>query len=258
MLHERRLEMVRTLTRAAVEALAPTRLDRFEEEFAAFALTGGRPQVQERTGYLAGRDQGLDTMLVAGMFFQVLVEAEQLPAGAPERVSFLKRRAKDYLVDRLSGQITLSRFFRLLSLIDDNATRYFEGLKGDWAGLPPTPDPLPIPAVHPAPVRAEELRQALAGLSLIPRGRRKLTQESLFEFLQMGPGRWFKLLDFEDRFQVNKKTAWAYLNQLLKEGILEHNGEKANKVRYTLAGRFLKDGPARADSPPFPPLLSLP
>ena len=58
------------------------------------------------------------------------------------------------------------------------------------------------------------------------------------EFLRLTGGRWFKLLDFEAHFQVNKKTAWSYLNLLLTEGLLEHNGEKANRVRYALAPPF--------------------
>jgi hypothetical protein len=37
---------------------------------------------------------------------------------------------------------------------------------------------------------------------------------------------------------VNKKTAWGYLNLLLQEGVLTHNGEKANRVRYALAAPF--------------------
>ena len=46
-------------------------------------------------------------------------------------------------------------------------------------------------------------------------------------------------MDFEVHFQVNKKTAWTYLNLLLTAGLLEHNGEKANKARYILAPPFV-------------------
>jgi hypothetical protein len=98
-----------------------------------------------------------------------------------------------------------------------------------FSGRPPAPDP------PEEIVRAEPLRQALEALPLIPRGRRKLTSNALEEFLRETGGSWFRLLDFEARFGVNKKTAWAYLTQLLQAGILEHNGEKANKVRYMVA-----------------------
>jgi two-component system NtrC family response regulator len=89
-----------------------------------------------------------------------------------------------------------------------------------------------------AAIDGETLRQALARLSLPLKGRRKLTPETILEFLSHTGGGWFRLLDFEEQFQVNKKTAWTYLNQLLRQGLLEHNGEKANRVRYILAAPF--------------------
>ena len=47
------------------------------------------------------------------MFFQVVMKASRLPTGSQERVSFVRKRAKDYLVTQLAGQITLSQFYRL-------------------------------------------------------------------------------------------------------------------------------------------------
>ena len=79
---------------------------------------------------------------------------------------------------------------------------------------------------------------ALIKTALPLKGRRKLTPETLGEDLRETEGRWFRLLDFEARFNVNKKTAWGYLNLLLQEGVLIHNGEKANRVRYALAAPF--------------------
>jgi alkylated DNA nucleotide flippase Atl1 len=87
-------------------------------------------------------------------------------------------------------------------------------------------------------VKNEALGQALAKIALPLKGRRKLTPETLRDYLRETEGRWFRLLDFEARFQVNKKTAWGYLNLLLQEGVLTHNGEKANRVRYALAAPF--------------------
>lgn len=236
MLADNKLYLVKTLTRAVIETFLPQRLAGFEEEFAAFVLAEGVPRVQERAGLLQTRDQGLDTTLVAGMFFQVLVEAEHLPAGTSERVSFVRKQAKNYLVNRLAGQISLSQFFRLLNLIDDQVQRYFAHLRSSWTA--PSPGTLPPAVSPPAAVHKDHLRLDLASLPLEPTGRRKLTQEKLLEFLLQTRGDWFKLLDFETHFQVNKKTAWACLNQLLAAGILIHNGEKANKVRYTLATRY--------------------
>jgi Fic family protein len=240
MLSDNKLQLVRTLTRSVVETFVPHKLASFEEEFAPFALTGGLPQVQERAGFLKSRDQGLDTTLVAGMFFEVLLEAEQLPASTSERVSYVRKQAKNYLVNRLAGQISLSQFFRLLNLIDENVQRYFAHLRDSWTNPPRNSLSQSMSQLSPSAIRIEALRQGLAHLPMESTGRRKLTQEKLLEFLLNTQGGWFKLLDFETCFQVNKKTAWAYLNQLLEDGILVHNGEKANKVRYTLASRFLK------------------
>ncbi len=232
------LELVRNLTRSTLELFCPAKLAAFEEDFASLALTAGAPHVSEKIEIFKTRDQGLDTTLVAGMFFQVMLEAEKFPASIPERVSFVRKEAKNFLVQRLAGQITLSQFFRLLNLIEENVQHYFQHLEGAWA--PPKPGPLPEPARPlPKPIlgKGEELRQALSQVNLPQKGRR-ITAEGLLAFLLGTEGRWFRLLDLEAHFRVNKKTAWSYLNLLLKAGLLEHNGEKANRVRYVLASPF--------------------
>jgi hypothetical protein len=237
-----RVSLIRTLTLSVLEIFAPAKLADFEREFAPFVLAGGVPQVQERLAVMRTQDQGLDTTLVAGMFFQVLVEAEQLPASTSDRVSYVRKQAKNYLVNRLAGQISMSQFFRLLSLIDEHVQRYFTGLRSSWVNPPPEAiSPPSVPLTIADSLELEALRQALAHLPAEAAGRRKLSREKLMEFLQSTRGESFKLIDFEENFQVNKKTAWACLNQLLDDGILVHNGEKANKVRYSLASRFLRE-----------------
>jgi hypothetical protein len=221
-----------------MEVLCPEKLPDFAQDFAAFALEAGAPRVSDISASRKRPDQDLDTTLVAGMFFQVLLEAEKLPASNSERVSFLRKGAKNYLVTRLAGRISLNQFFRLLNLIEEEALHYFQRRTGEWVGLKALTPPKPEPPPRGKPVQGEKLRQALAQLPLTPQGRRRLTREGLLDFLRETEGGWFRLLDFEARFQVNKKTAWTYLNLLLKENILEHNGEKANKVRYALAPRF--------------------
>jgi hypothetical protein len=233
------LELVRALTRPVVELFCPQKLSAFEEEFAAFALTAGVSRVSEKAALFRPRPQSLDTTLVAGMFFQVLVEAQKLPAGTPQRVSYVRKEAKNFLVKHLAGEITLSRFYRLLSLIEENVQNYFESLGSEW--LSPRPSPgKEIPTEsrpRPQTIKEEELRQALAGSELLKQGR-LVTPEGLVTFFKETEGRWFRVLDLEEHFKVNKKTAWTYLNLLLKAGFLEHNGEKANRVRYTLARAF--------------------
>jgi alkylated DNA nucleotide flippase Atl1 len=232
------LTLVRTLTRPVLDLFSPERLDDFEDDFAAWTLGAGAMGVAEKSSALTPPAHGLDTTLVAGMFFQVVMEASRLPASSQERVSFIRKRAKDYLVTQLAGQITLSQFYRLLTIIEAEVGQYFS--RQDWSGgksglreaSPPLPPRLPDA------VKGEVLRQALAKIALPIKGRRKLTPETLGEYLRETEGHWFRLLEFEARFKVNKKTAWGYLNLLLQEGVLIHNGEKANRVRYALAAPF--------------------
>ncbi len=235
------LSLVRTLTRPVVELFAPDRVEDFEDDFAAWSLSAGTLGVGEKISALTPPGRGLDTTLVSGMFFQVVMEASLLPAGPQERVSFIRTRAKDYLVTQLAGQITLSQFYRLLTLIEAEAGLYFT--RQDWSGgrssLRETREGGLSPSPRlPEPVKVEALRQALAKIDLPLKGRRKLTPETLGEYLRETEGRWFRLLDLEARFNVNKKTAWGYLHLLLQEGVLIHNGEKANRVRYALAAPF--------------------
>jgi hypothetical protein len=233
------LTLVRTLTLPVLELFVPAQVDDFEDDFAAWTLSAGALAVSEKSFALTPPAHGLDTTLVAGMFFQVVMEASRLPAGSQERVSFVRKRAKDYLVTQLAGQITLSQFYRLLNLIEEDVGLYFA--RQDWSGgkaaLRDSREAIHPPPL-PEPVKSEALRQALAKIALPLKGRRKLTPETLEDFLRETEGRWFRLLDFEARFKVNKKTAWGYLNLLLQGGVLTHNGEKANRVRYALAAPF--------------------
>ena len=235
------LTLVRSLTKPVLELFFPAQLDDFADDFAAWTLSAGALGVAEKSYALTPPAHGLDTTLVAGMFFQVVMEASRLPTGSQERVSFIRKRAKDYLVTQLAGQITLSQFYRLLTLIEAEAGQYFA--RHDWSGgkssLRETRETsLPLAPLLPDTVKSEALRQALAKVALPEKGRRKLTPETLGDYLRETEGRWFRLLDFEARFQVNKKTAWGYLHLLLQEGVVIHNGEKANRVRYALASPF--------------------
>jgi|UniRef100_A0A7V6DNT7 hypothetical protein len=229
------IELVRSLTKVVMEAIRPETMTTFAEDFGVAAISGGQVRAEEGLAVHHPRSQTLDTTLVAGMFFQVLREAEKLPVSTPERVSFIRRQAKSYLATRLAGQIPLSQFFRLLNLIEENAQSYFEEARGSWVTPKPAQAKPPAPAPPEEVVQAKPLRQALEALPLLPGGRRKLTHSALEEFLRETGGNWFRLIDFEARFGVNKKTAWAYLHQLQHAGILKHNGEKANKVRYMVA-----------------------
>ncbi|MBM4284561.1 MAG: hypothetical protein FJ128_04835 [Deltaproteobacteria bacterium] len=236
-----RRDLVRSLTWACLEALRPEGLASFDEDFYAAVLASEASGVGERITALSSA-RPLDATLVAGMFFQVLLQAEELPVGPSDRVSFIRTKAKEYLVDHLSGQISLSQFFRLLDLIEENAHRFFSQARRGWLAPPAQGGRTAAPSSGDEDVRGDELVRALENLPITRKGRRKLTTTGLQDFLRQSAGAWFRLRDFEERFGVNKKTAWIYLDLLLKQGILEHNGERANRVRYTLAGRFRRTG----------------
>ena len=53
-------------------------------------------------------------------------------------------------------------------------------------------------------------------------------------------GAGFRLRDFEGHFQVDRKTAWEYVQKLLQAGLLVHNQGHSSAVRYQVAPRFLE------------------
>lgn len=262
---ENRLTVVRTLSQRLLRAFSPDQKDRFEQDFSLWVahhsqmavrenLLGGEvsyplgnwtAKTRERS-LPAGAPQGLDTTLVAGMFLQVILEAEHLPGNTLERTNYVKQAVKNFLVQRLAGQITLSQFFRLVQIIEHEVTYYFHRLQGEWLSpeegsfaraVPALPSSYTINLA--APIKTYELRLALSRLPLPHQANRKLSPDGLFDFLVKSEGRWFRLLDFETQFRLNKKTAWSYLTLLLHHDILKHNDEKANKVRYALSPKFL-------------------
>jgi hypothetical protein len=268
---EERLKTVRKLSRTTLEILAPDRLDDWERDFATWAGQGPQLAVQEELGpkyftgarafettelpnnilsvaepLRAGVERGLDATLVAGMFFQVLLEAEGLPGNPRDRTNFVKSAVKNFMVQRLAGQITLSQFFRLMHLIDHDITYYFDRLRGEWLPLAPLQPEKElirealIDAAPPEPILQNELQEALKAVPLPHQANRKLTPEGLWRFLGETKGQWFRLIDFESHFLLNKKTAWTYLTLLLNHEILQHNEQKANRVRYALNKRFLR------------------
>ncbi|MBM4288597.1 MAG: hypothetical protein FJ135_10720 [Deltaproteobacteria bacterium] len=264
---EARLAVVHTLSQAILEIWEPDQLPIFEQEFNLWASHPSSPVVREHlegeetggvnltlsqpsrvvgSGSLAAPShQGLDATLVAGMFFQVLLEAEHLPGNPLERTNFVKKAVKNFLVQRLAGQITLSQFFRLVQIIEPEVTYYFHRLQGEWLSPQDTPSRQTSPpettyAVAPtSPVLRDLLRRALSRLPLPHQANRKLSPEGLLDFLVRTEGNWFRLLDFEFHFGLNKKTAWTYLALLLQHDILRHNEQKANKVRYALSLEFM-------------------
>jgi hypothetical protein len=263
---EARLATIHALSQGILRVLASDQEPRFEQDFSLWTANpaalmvresvGGddlaytlgdrmAPKGRERSLLKSGAPQGLDTTLVAGMFFQVILEAEHLPGNTLERTSFVKQAVKNFLVQRLAGQITLSQFFRLVQIIEHEVTYYFHRLQGEWLSSEETTPVTPperatgYTVSTAPPVQIYELRLALSRLPLPHQANRKLSPEGLFDFLVKSEGRWFRLLDFESHFRLNKKTAWTYLTLLLHHDILRHNEAKANKVRYALSLTFM-------------------
>jgi len=259
---EARLAAIQSLSQGLLQELAPEHVAGFDQDFALWLARPRQLAARERlpgddlllplggwsaktptAGQPARLAQGLDTTLVAGMFLQVILEAEHLPGTPLERTCFVKQAVKNFLVQRLAGQITLSQFFRLVQLIEQEVGYYFQRLQGQWLGAAdraeaPGPAMAGVPSVEP-PILVAELQAALRGLSLPQQANRKLSPEGLLAFLVDTQGRWFRLLDFEAHFRLNKKTAWSYLTLLLQHQIVRHNEQRANKVRYALAERFV-------------------
>lgn len=267
---EARLAVIQSLSRELLQEVAPASMTEFVREISLWLVNPVSWAVREPLGHenlalplrsriargpdrlsLAGGPQGLDTTLVAGMFLQVILEAEHLPGNTLERTSYVKQAVKNFLVQRLAGQITLSQFFRLVQIIEQEVTYYFHRLQGEWlspddaaALTPPVHQRSPSLTNPPPTISRSRLRQALDRLPLPHQANRKLSPEGLADFLVRSEGRWFRLLDFEAQFRLNKKTAWTYLTLLLQHDILRHNEEKANKVRYALSLTFVAPDPA--------------
>jgi hypothetical protein len=119
-------------------------------------------------------------------------------------------------------------------------------------GRPETPEAsarrAPAPPVLAAPpppargVREDRLRAWLEdeiGELLPRRPHRKVHPEKLRQFLHGTQGGWFRLKDFEQHFEVDRKTAWEYLQKLRGAGLLRHNRRHSAAVRYALETRFL-------------------
>jgi hypothetical protein len=230
----------------------------------------GQPGKDERTtpGEVKSQEK-LDRALVAGLILEVVLDQEELPAAPQARQRQVKTRIQDYLVRHLAGSVSLDRFRALAQNLDDWFDFYYPLLvadgktpaataatvtycarepqtayhvhepRQDWQAARP-------PAAAPAPAHHAILDQLLdtwlegAKTDIPHRSHRKLTPGKLRNFLRQSAGRWFRLRDFERFVQMDRKTAWDYLQQFLHTGLLCHNRKNSAAVRYCLAPSFLK------------------
>lgn len=192
----------------------------------------------------------LERALVAGLLLEVVLEAPGLPDDPHSRRRLVKSRLTDSLVAHLAGRITLDRFRTLVHHLNQWFSFYYPLMPP----LAPSPEERPtcvgqagkpsLAAVQaPLLVRPDLLNEWFkqTGGGIFPRRpQRKFQPERLEEFLRRSQGRWFRVKDLAHYFDIDRKTAWEYLQKLQEAGLLVHNGGRSAAVRYRLADGFLK------------------
>lgn len=206
-----------------------------------------RPFGQMRPG---SPEEKLDRALVAGLMVEVILDTPGLPEDPQVRRRLIKTRLQESLVSQLAGRVTLDRFRLLARRLDHWFAFYYPVLIS-----PTQPDSL-----NPQSFRKEKLTppgpDPPAGLALredvleawlrhhqdlLPRRRHgKLDGPGLHNFLRLTQGGWFRLKDLQQYFQIDRKTAWEYLQKLVVAGLLAHNQGRSSAARYCLAPSFLR------------------
>jgi hypothetical protein len=195
---------------------------------------------------LRAQAEKLDRALVTGLMLEVILETSSLPVDPQTLRHLVKTRLKDSLAVNLAGRVTLDRFRQLLSQVDIWFPLYYPLTTAGASKATAAPMFQAAPAAAASPsrrvLRVDRLRAWLQkdGQGLLPhRPHRKVNQDRLLEFIGRTQGGWFRLLDFTRHFGVDRKTAWEYLQKLLRAGLLRHNRGRSAAVRYALETRFL-------------------
>ena len=185
----------------------------------------------------------LNRALVAGLILEVMLENPRLAEEPGSRGHRLKACLRTTLASHLAGHMSLASFHSLSQGLD----HWFEVIYPVLANAGLGGSYQPAPAQRTSPPGAIPLREDLftecleRSPGLLPHRRhRKLNPEKLRHFLESTGGSWFRLRDFEAHFQVDRKTAWEYVQKLLQAGLLVHNQGNSSAVRYQVALRFLK------------------
>jgi hypothetical protein len=154
----------------------------------------------------------LDTLnraLVAGLVLEAVLENPCLKEEPGFQGHRLKASLRSTLASQLAGHMSLASFHTLAQGLDHWFEVVFPFLAvAGLAGQPTAPARL-SPVAEAQFIEEELFRKCLAmAPGLLPRRRyRKLDREKLQNFLEGTGGDWFCLRDFEEYFQVGRKTA---------------------------------------------------
>ncbi len=199
-------------------------------------------------GWPTQMEERLDRALVAGLMLEVFLESPAVPVDSRIRRRDLKSRLTRSMVRHLAGRITLDRFRSLMHRLQDWFPFYYPLMPS----LPPAAEGKESPASKTAApaaarprslVRPDFLKAWLekAAREILPRRpQRKLQPERLDDFCRLAQCCWFRGKDFAQYFDIDRKTAWEYVQKLLEAGLLIHNQGRSAAVRYRLADHFLK------------------
>jgi len=200
--------------------------------------------------------------LVVGLMLEVILENPRLAEGPASRRHQVKACLRSNLASQLAGRIPLASFQSLVQGLD----RWFEMFYPVLAEAGLFKRSASLTKVASTPVicslREDLFRKCLENNpGLLPKRRhRKCDPEKLRNFLESTEGEWFRLRDFEEHFQMDRKTAWEYAQKLLQAGLLVHNQGHSSAVRYRIEPRFLQLGwasPADHAGPSIPANTSL-
>ena len=202
----------------------------------------------------------LDTLnraLVTGLVLEAVLENPSLKEEPGVQGHRLKASLRSTLASQLAGHMSLASFHSLAQGLDHWFEVVFPLLtNAGLAGQPAAPSRL-SPAVKAQFLEEDLLRECLeATPGLLPQRRhRKMDSARLQDFLEGTGGNWFCLRDFEEYFQIGRKTAWEYVQKMLQAALLVHNHGHSSAVRYRVAPRYLKPGwvPPADDNPELHP-----
>ncbi len=189
----------------------------------------------------------LDTLnraLVTGLVLEAVLENPRLKEEPGLQGHRLKACLRSTLASQLAGHMSLASFHSLAQGLDHWFEVVFSLLTNAGLGNPPAA-PVRLSRATETKILEEELfRECLERTpNLVPQRRhRKLSREKLQDFLEGTGGNWFCLRDFEEYFQVGRKTAWEYVQKMFQAGLFVHNLGHSSAVRYRIAPRYLKPG----------------